>query len=143
MSDKSGQCAILHYASLKSNRIDRSSMEAEILAFAAAFDNAYIIRHDLERMLGCDVPIRRLTDNQALFDVLSRARYTRERRLMVDLNAVREAYLDKNIFNVALIGSEFNVADNLTKITCNKAMSKLLKTNRLQHPIEQYFIERN
>lgn len=61
---------------------------------------------------------------------------------MVDINAVREAYLNKIISNVALIKTQYNIADSLTKIGSNQALIRLLMTHRIEHPIEQYVIER-
>jgi hypothetical protein len=64
-------------------------MAAETLPFSYAFDNAFIIiKHDIERMIG-PVHFLLLTDSKALFDVLTRTRYTTERRLMVDIAASR------------------------------------------------------
>ncbi len=33
------------------------------------FDHAYIIKHDLERILGCQIPLSMLTDSEQIFDV--------------------------------------------------------------------------
>ena len=115
-------------------------MAAETLAFVDGFDNAYLIRHDLERMLGRDIPLLMLTDCKLLFDALTRARYTTERRLMVDIASAREAYLDRTISNVGLIRSEFNPADGLTKVPENQALLRLIKTHIIDHPVEQYII---
>jgi hypothetical protein len=137
LSDASNRCSLLHYSSHKSTRVTRSSMAAETLAFSNAFDNAFIIKHDIERMIG-PVHLLMLTDSKALFDVLTRTRYTTERRLMVDIAAAREAYHEQIISNIGLIRSEFNIADGLTKAGPNEALSKFLVTHCLDHPIEQY-----
>jgi hypothetical protein len=76
----------------KSRRIVRSSTARETLAFAEIFDAAFILRHDLSRMLGQHIPILMLTDSESLFKTLNRARYTTERRLLVDIAAARQAY---------------------------------------------------
>jgi hypothetical protein len=47
-------------------------MAGETLPFADGFDNAFILRHDLESMLGQPVPLAMYTDSQALFNVLTR-----------------------------------------------------------------------
>lgn len=89
--DKTNRCAVLYYASFESTRITRSSMAGETLAFSGAFDNS-IIRHDLQAMLGQDIPMLMMTDSQQLFDVLTRSRYTTEHCLMVDIAAAREVF---------------------------------------------------
>eukprot|EP00171_Calliarthron_tuberculosum_P003375 IDg3375t1 len=70
-----------------------------------------------------------------LFDIITRNRQTSEKRLMIDIRAAREAYNERDISNIALIESEHNPADALTKIKSNKALSKLLDTLQLTiHP---------
>jgi hypothetical protein len=136
LSDASNRCSLIHYSSHKSTRVTRSSMAAETLAFSNAFDNAFIIKQDIERMIG-PVHLLMLTDSKALFDILTRTRYTTERRLMVDIAAARDAYHERIISNIGLIRSEFNIADGLTKAGPNEALRKFLVTHCLDHPIEQ------
>lgn len=116
-------------------------MAAEALAFADAFDQAYILKHDLQRILGQEIPLFMLTDSKLLFDVITGNRYTTEKRLMVDIAAVREAYNDRIIANIGLIRSEYNAADAMTKITLNVPLTNILRTHRVSHPIEQYVVD--
>jgi len=60
---------------------------------------------------------------------------------MIDIAAARQAYNEKEINNIALIKSEFNPADGLTKLACNEALKQLLETHKISHPVEQYVIE--
>jgi hypothetical protein len=143
LADASDTCAVLHFSSHKSKRVTRSTMAAETLAFVDAFDNAFILRHELSRMMGTNIPILMMTDSRALFDVITRARYTTERRLMVDIAAAREAYKERTMSNIGLIRSEFNPADGLTKVSPNDALLKLLTTSSIDHPIEQFVVERD
>lgn len=138
VADASQKCSILHFSSHKSHRVARSSMAAETLAFVDWFDNAFPIKHDLERIIGRRTPLLMMTDSKLLFDVLTRARYTTERRL--DIASAREAYLGGVISNVGLIQSAHNPADGLTKIQCNDSLQHLLRLHKLDHPVEQYVI---
>jgi hypothetical protein len=115
-------------------------MASETLAFAQGFESAFLIRHDLENLLGKTIPLIILTDSNALFDILTRNKSSTERRLMVDVAAVREAYHDLTISNVGLINSIHNPADGMTKVGCNQALLKLLTTHHIDHPIEQYIL---
>ncbi|CDF38174.1 unnamed protein product [Chondrus crispus] len=140
LADKSEKCAVLHYASYKSRRVARSSMGGEKLAFVDAFDCSFLLRHDISRMLGRHIPLIMLTDSKILFDVLTRSRYTSERRLMVDISASRQAYREGSISDVALIPSEDNVADAFTKVCSNGALNRLLRSGKLQHRVTQWVI---
>jgi hypothetical protein len=140
LSDDSGSASIINYQSSKSRRVARSSMASETLAFSHGFDSAFLLRHDLERVLGQTIPMVMFTDSKALFDILTRNKSSTERRLMVDVAAAREAYHDFVISNVGLIKSEHNPADGLTKVGCNDALLSLLRTHRITHPVQQYVL---
>lgn len=140
LADRSNRCAILHFRSYKSSRVTRSSTAGETLAFSDAFDHAYLMGHDLQRMLSQQVPILMMTDSEQLFHLLTRCRYTTERRLMVDISAAREAYNDGLISNVGLISSNYNPADGLTKLKSNGALQDLMLRNVIDHPVRQFVV---
>jgi hypothetical protein len=141
LSDATGLCCILSFRSFNSRRVARSSMAAETMAFADTFDAAFAIKHDLESMIGKFVPLLILTDSRPLFDVLICAKFTTEKRLMIDISAAREGFTRRDITNVCLIRSEHNVADAMTKLASNAALLHILKSNRVNHPIEQYVVD--
>lgn len=141
LADETNNCCILQYSSKKSHRVTRSSMAAETLAFVDAFDNAILTKHDLRRLLNLDIPIIMLMDSEALFRILTRSRYTTERRLEIDIAAAREAYGSRKISNIAWIHSQDNYADDLTKINGNGSLLQLLQTHKIDHVIRQWIIE--
>jgi hypothetical protein len=55
------------------------------LASAEDFDPEYILKNDLSWILGHHIPILMLTDSESLFNTLTRANYTIERRLLIDI----------------------------------------------------------
>lgn len=57
VSDKSGKCNILHYASYKSRHLCRSELGAEVYAFADAWDYTYVMSQELEERLEQRVPL--------------------------------------------------------------------------------------
>jgi hypothetical protein len=141
LTDKSRRYSILAYKSYKSKRVVRSSTAGETLALADAFDIAHILRHDLQRMLQRHIPILLLTDSESLFKTLTNARYPTERRLLIDVAAMRQAYTRKEISNIALIDSNDNAADGLTKLKPNQALYRMLRAGRLDHRVRQWVIE--
>jgi hypothetical protein len=62
------------------------------MAFADVFDAAYSLKHDLQTILKRSVDILTYTDSPSLFDVIKKSSTTPEKRLMIDLVVVREAY---------------------------------------------------
>lgn len=53
-------------------------MAGEKYALANAFDAAFVVKHDLERIYLQHVPLIMLTDSKQLFDVIPRASHPSE-----------------------------------------------------------------
>lgn len=140
LCDAADRCHVLAYSSKKSRRVVRSIMAGEVYAFANAFDEAFIIKHDLERVYKQRVPLTMLTDSKQLFDVITRASHTTEKRLMIDIAAAREAYNRNEITNVGLVKSANNLADGLTKPGFCQSLDDVLRTAMDQNPVEQWII---
>ncbi len=56
-----------------------------------------------------------LTGPKGLFDTLSKSSITIEKRLMIDLETVRDSHANYEIFNLGFFRSKNNTADGLTK----------------------------
>ena len=100
LCDKQGSACILHYASYKRRRVARSVLGAETYAFADACDFAYCAKRYLESILDRTVPLEIYTNSRSLFDVLTKCSQTQERRLMIYLQGVWDAYKSQEISNI-------------------------------------------
>ena len=89
-------------------------------------------------MFSRKLPLLLLTDNSGLFNTVTKGRGTTEKRPMIDLESIREAYKRKEIDNIALIRSEFNPADGLTKLNANSALNNLTERGTISHSVEQF-----
>jgi len=137
--DRDG-CHVLAYSSKKARRVVCSIMASEVYAFAYAFETAFILKHDLKRSYRQHLPLVMLTDSKQMFDVITRASHTTEKRLMTDVAAAREAYNRNEMSNVGLVKSEHNVADGLTKPRLCSALDAVLRTGKDVNPVEQWMI---
>jgi len=140
LCDAGGRAHILSFSSRKCRRVVHSIMAGEVYAFTAAFDEAFIIRYDLERLYGRHIPINIFTDSKQLFDVVTKGSHPTEKRLMVDVAAARQAYARHDISNVGLIASNDNIADPLTKAHGCGALNELLRTGVDRTPVVQWVI---
>ncbi len=140
LCDKYDNASKLHYASYKSRRVARSVLGAETYAFADAYDFAYCAKRDLENILGRRVPLEMYTDSKGLFDVITKWSQRQERRLMIDLQAVRDAYNSHEISNVGFIRGPNNPAEGMTKPLKYDPLNRLLRTGRADFTVDQWVI---
>lgn len=140
LCDTTGTSHVLSYSIRKTRRVVRSAMAGEVFAFTAALDEAFTLRFGLEQLYGCHIPLTLFTDSKQLFDVVTRASHPTEKRLLIDVAAVREAYNRQDLSNVALVASKHNMADGLTKPKPCDALERFLTTGIGTTPVEQWII---
>lgn len=140
LCDTSGRSHVLSYGSRKCKRVVRSAMAAEVYALAAAMDEAFTLRYDLEMLYRRHVPLNLFTDSKQVFDVITRATHPTEKRLMIDVAALRESYNRHEISYLGLISTENNVADAMTKLRCGSALDCLLRTGVDATPVAQWVV---
>jgi hypothetical protein len=140
LADKHGKCQLLTWSSHKSKRVTRSVAGAETMALADAFDSAYSLKHDLQAMLCREVPITVYTDSLSLFDVRTKSTVPREKRLMIDVVAIKNAYKSCELDTIAFIRTQHNPEDVLTKIMKSDVLSNVIKNSEPSHPVEQRIV---
>ena len=82
------------------------------------------------------------TDSKSLFDTITKSSTTAEKRLMIDVAALREAYRRKEISDIGFVRTEFNPADAFTKRGKCRALDHLIKKGKCDFPIEQWIIRK-
>ena len=138
LADTTGRASILSYKSSKIQRVCRSAMAAETLAFSASFDAAYVLKKQLAAMLGREIPLVMAVDSHSFFDVITSNSYPREGRLALDLSAARQSYRAGEIEMMMHVLGKHMPADDLTKLVGNGELTRLLKIGRLDHPVFEY-----
>lgn len=132
LMDGKNKCNIVHYGSSKSKRVTRSVLSAELYSMSYGFDSTSLIRHTLELFLGRTIKLKLLTDSKCLFDALTSLNTTTEKRLLIDLNILRQSYERREITEVAWIPGGSNPADALTKDKPCDALTSLMETNHIK-----------
>ena len=140
LKDKDDNAALIHYTSWKCRRVTRSILAAEVHAFAACFDYCITLAYDLSAILAFHVPVLMFTDSKCLFDTITKLSTVSEKRLLIDISALRESYACGELTNVAHVSSENNLADPFTKNTTSPILDELLNSGKLSHPISQWII---
>ena len=74
-------------------------------------------------------PIVVCTDSYLLYECLVKLGTTKEKRLMIDIMALRQSYERREITEIRWINGKDNPADAMTKSTPNKALEELIDSN--------------
>lgn len=131
LTDKTKRVNWLQFGSYKCKPIVRSVLGGETHAFVDSFDAAYATRHDMQTMLQQNIPLSVVTDSESLFKVIVQSSSTTEMRLMIDLQAAREAHQEHKIDDMGWIKSSGNLADGLTKINKPDLIQQTTRTGIL------------
>ena len=87
------------------------------------------------------IPLMVCTDSYSLYECLVKLGTTKEKRLMIDIMALRQSYERREIAEIRWIHGDDNPADAMTKGTPNQALKQLVDRNKLTIRMEG-FVER-
>jgi len=82
---------------------------------AHGFNITVAIKSTVDKVLQINLPLVLCTDSKSLYNYLIRLRTTQEKRLMINIICLRQAYERRQITKVKWINSEANPADVMTK----------------------------
>jgi len=131
---------LIDYRSVKSQRVTRSVLASEVYGMTAGVDMAYAIGTTIKMVTQQldlpTVPTIVCTDSYSLYECLVKLGTTKEKRLMIDIMAIRQSYERRELQEVRWINGSDNPADAMTKANPNKALETFLDTNRLGIRVE-------
>ena len=84
-----------------------------------------------ERLLLPKVPIVICTDSRSLYDCLVKLGTTKEKRLMIDIMALREAYEREDLQDIRWIEGRDNPIDSIIKTCLNTVIESLIDNNKI------------
>ena len=102
------------------------------------FDMGVSVKSTVDRALQIDLPLVVCTDSKSLYECLVKLGTTQEKRLMIDVMCLRQAYERREIAEVKWIKGNSNPADAMTKAKPSNALTQLLDTNTLQLDVEEW-----
>lgn len=93
---------IVYYSSNKAKRVTRSVLASEILGIVAGVDVAYAISTTLnmitDQLKLPLIPTIVCTDSYSLYECLIKLGTTKEKRLMIDIMALRQSYERRKLY---------------------------------------------
>jgi hypothetical protein len=105
---------------------------------AHGFDMGASVKATVDRALGITLPLVICTDSKSLYECLVKLGTTQEKRLMIDVMCLRQAYERREIAEVKWIKGDSNPADSMTKSKPSNALKRLIDTNTLQLDVEEW-----
>jgi hypothetical protein len=132
LADKHDQANILHWSLIKCKCITRSVLASELYNMAYGFDTGTAIKTTVEKILGLKkLPLTVYTNSKWLYECLVKLGTTQEKRLMVDIMCLRQAYERRQITEIVWIDRNSNPADAMMKSKPCQALHDLINTNRI------------
>ena len=123
LRDDLGNSAPLSWSSKRIKRVVRSTLGAETLSAVDALDSAYLVTQILKEMYpekkDREISVYLYTDNKSLYDALNTSNLMLDKRLRVDISALREMH-DQGDVMIRWIETKNQLADVLTKRGANK-----------------------
>jgi len=126
---------VIHYSSTKCKRVTRSVLASEIYSIVNGFNIGIAITTTLriitERLGLPAILLVICTDSYSLYECLVKLGTTKEKRLMIDIMALRQSYERREINEIRWINGDDNPADAFTKASPNRALERFIDNNEL------------
>ncbi|KAA8493329.1 Transposon Ty1-ER2 Gag-Pol polyprotein [Porphyridium purpureum] len=135
LTDEKGKACALAWKSTKSRRVVRSVLAAEVSAMCEGLDLGLYLCTVL-RDLGAQVALDLVTDSKSIFDTIVSKKFPTEKRLLIDLSVLRDAFEKSEVSRVCWCRSEQNLADGLTKSHKNEHMVSVMESGNIERPYE-------
>jgi hypothetical protein len=137
---------IIHWSSTKCKRVTRSVLASEIYAMTSGVDMGIAVNTTMGMIMAKlnlpSIPLVVCTDSFSLYECLVKLGTTKEKRLMIDIMALRQSYERRELFEVRWINGNDNPADSMTKSNANRALQHFVDENeitvRVQGSVERY-----
>jgi hypothetical protein len=104
------------------------------------FDIGALVKFTIDKVLEIDLLLVLYTDSKLLYECLVKLGTTQEKRLMIDIICLRQAYERREIAKVRWIKGDSNLANAITKSNTksSNALKRLIDTNTLQLEVEEW-----
>ena len=110
-------------------------LASEVYSMGAGVDMVYAVTTTLQMVsahLGLlRVPTIVCTDSYSLYECLVKLRTTKEKRLMIDIMALRQSYERCELHEVRWIHRDNNLADAFTKGVPNRSLERFINDNHV------------
>ncbi len=125
---------IIHWSLTKYRRVTQSILASEIYGMVNEFDLGFVIKQTLaticKRIDLAKVPLILYTNSYSLYQCLVQLGTTSEKRLIIDIMALKQSYEGREIDEMRWICGKDNTADAMTKASPNSGLEGIISTNK-------------
>ena len=103
---------------LKTRRVVRSTLAAEMLSLLEGLDAAFYYRQMLQEFLGLDIKtinIEAYVDNKSGVEAISSTRMVEDKRLCVDIATIQESLKFQDVSRIHWVAVHLQLANVMTK----------------------------
>ena len=115
LRDKNDVCCTLSWKSNKIKRVVRSTLAAEALSLQEGIEESLYLQSLIEELINIRVPISAYTDNQDTIDSINSTKLVADKRLIIDIAAIKEELTEKLIDSIVWVPDKQQLANCLTK----------------------------
>ena len=112
--DENRKCSTLAWHSGKIKRVVRSTIAAETMALSDGIEEAMYLREIIRFCIGGVLPVIAVTDNKSLALAIESTHLVQEKRLRIDISAIKEVVETQNV-SVKWVPGVKQLADCMTK----------------------------
>ena len=112
------KCCVVSWYAGKIKRVVRSTLAAEALSLQEGIEDATYIRHHLETLIALPagtMPLIAIVDNKSLVEAVHSTKLVDDKRLRLDIGAMREALQKGEISSITWCPGSAQLANCLTK----------------------------
>ena len=110
------RCAVVSWHAAKIKRVVKSSLAAEALSLEEAVEDGIYIKHTLQMLLGpVQLPMHAVVDNRSLVEAVHSTKLVDDRRLRLDIGAMRQSLDRKEIASISWCPGVAQLANCMTK----------------------------
>ena len=111
-----GKCCPLSWQAGKIKRVVRSTIAAEALSLQEALEDGLFLKSHIEELLGIiNIPVIAYIDNRSVMDAVYSTKQVDDKRLRLDLGAIRESVNRGEITAIRWCPGSAQIANCMTK----------------------------
>ena len=133
---------LIYWSSVNCKQVTRSTIASDIYAMVSGLGLGIaikaILRMVIDRLNIPSIPLVICTNSYSLYECLVKLGTTSEKRLMIDIMALRQSYERREISEIRWINGKDNPADAMTKAKPNHALQEFIDSNRLRVRVEGF-----